>query len=310
MKRILVLILGLFAGLSSAYAAKLKVVTTLPDLAHVVEAIGGDEVEVTSLLKGPEDPHFVDAVPEFIRLTSRADIVCQVGLGLESGWIPKVLSKSGNAKVQRGGAGFCEAGRSVKVIDVPTGAVDRSMGDIHPEGNPHYYLSPISLAESGEEIANVLSAAKPASAEKFAKGLEAFRKSMQDTQNKMSAKLKAGLSGKKLLAMEYHKEFAYFFKAYQIPTFGTIEEKPGVPPSAGRLAQIGLDAKKAGVTVALAAQHAPDRSLQKFTELSGVPVKKVPVSAGREGSGAAPLEKLQDALIDAVLSGAVPAPAK
>lgn len=293
-----------FGFLSNAHAARLKVVTSLPDLAHAIEIIGGDEVEVTSLLKGQEDPHFADAVPEFIRQVSRADVVCVVGMDLEVGWIPKVLAKSGNAKVQPGGNGYCEAGRSVKALDVPTGSIDRSMGDVHPLGNPHYYLSPLSLAEAGTEITRVLSSVRPEAADKFNKGLETFRKDMASLHEKMSTRLKNGLINKRVFPMEYHKEFAYFFKDYGLKSFGSIEEKPGVPPSAGRLAQISTAAKTAGVTVALAAQHAPERSTNKFSELSGVSVKRVPVATSKDGTGAAPIEQLQTQLIDAVLAGA------
>lgn len=287
----------------AALAAKLKVVASIPDLAHAIEVIGGDEVEVGALLKGPEDPHFADAVPSYILQASRADVVCVVGMELETGWIPKVLAKSGNSKVQPGGQGYCDAARSVKALDVPTGPIDRSMGDVHPAGNPHYYLSPLALSEAAREIAKVLIRVRPDSSAKFQHGLESFQREMRALQQRMMERLKAGSKGKSLYPMEYHKEFAYFFRDYGLKSYGSIEEKPGVPPSAGRLAQVALAAKKAGVTVALAAQHAPERATNKFAELSGIPVKRVPVSSGARGHGTAPLEALQVQLIDAVLSG-------
>ncbi|HWU42342.1 MAG TPA: zinc ABC transporter substrate-binding protein, partial [Bdellovibrio sp.] len=116
---------------SSLSFAKIKVVATLPDIAEVVRAIGKDEVDVSTLLSGSEDPHYSDARPDYIVKVRRADVVCAIGLDLEIGWLPKVLDKAANAKVQPGGDGFCELGRSVKPLEVPTGVIDRSLGDIH-----------------------------------------------------------------------------------------------------------------------------------------------------------------------------------
>ena len=131
------------------FAESLRVVTTTTDLAWLTKQIGGDEVEVTSLLSGEEDPHYVDAVPRFIHLVANADIVCVVGMDLEIGWMPKVLSKSANAQVQPGGKGYCETGKGVEALDVITNDVDRSMGDVHPDGNPHFQLSPLHMAQAG-----------------------------------------------------------------------------------------------------------------------------------------------------------------
>ena len=129
-----------FLFLSSIALAKIKVVATLPDVAEVVRAIGGTEVDVNTLLSGSEDPHYADARPDYILKVSRADVVCAIGLDLEIGWLPKVLDKSGNAKVQSGGTGFCELGHTVKPLEVPTGVIDRSLGDVHPHGNPHFKI--------------------------------------------------------------------------------------------------------------------------------------------------------------------------
>ena len=135
-------IAALLTSLSATALAKVKVVTTIPDLAWVAAEVGGDHVETKALLRGNENAHFVDAVPEFTRLTADADVVCIAGLDLEVGYMPAVLTRSGNAKIQPGGAGYCEAGKSVQVLEKLTTAVDRSMGDVHPAGNPHFYLSP------------------------------------------------------------------------------------------------------------------------------------------------------------------------
>ena len=120
----------------------ITVVTTIPDLGWMVKEIGQHDVVVQSFLTGSEDPHYVDAVPKFVLWASRADMIVSAGLDLEVGWLPKVLEQSANAKVQPGGIGYCEVGNYVTVLEKPTTLTNRSMGDIHPRGNPHFYLSP------------------------------------------------------------------------------------------------------------------------------------------------------------------------
>src|SRR5690606_29641281 len=138
-----------------------------PELAWLVKQVGDEYVEAVPLLEGTENPHYVDAVPKFIAEVAGADMVVLVGLDLEVGWLPKVLSRSGNAKVQPGGKGYVEAGSAVTVLDVPQGKVDRSMGDVHPSGNPHFWLSPGALAQAAAPVTNTLIALDPAHANAY-----------------------------------------------------------------------------------------------------------------------------------------------
>ena len=126
--------------ISSISHAKVNVITTTTDLQWLTKQIGGDKVKVESLLNGTEDPHYLDAMPHFISKVANADMFCLIGLDLEVGWAPKILSRSGNKKVQPGGKGYCETGKTIKALNIPTGRIDRSQGDIHPQGNPHYHL--------------------------------------------------------------------------------------------------------------------------------------------------------------------------
>lgn len=253
-----------------AQAAKLKVVTTLPDVAEVVQAIGGEFVEVQSLLKGSEDPHYAEARPDYILKVNRADIVCAVGLELEIGWLPKILEKAGNAKVQSGGPGFCALGDKVTALDIPSGVINRSLGDVHPHGNPHFMLSLEKVSDSGAEVVRVLSLALPDKASVFEKNYDAFKKRLSDAKKELSASLRKGK------VLEYHKEFTYFFNSYGLESLGSLEEKPGMPPSAARIAKVAQLAKENKVTVLLATTSAPHKVLERFQELSGVPVVQVP----------------------------------
>ncbi|WP_141733116.1 metal ABC transporter substrate-binding protein [Oligoflexus tunisiensis] len=298
-------VLGVCWSLSAWAADRIKVVTTLPDFAWMVQEIGGDAVEAKALLRGTENPHYVDAVPDFIRQVADAKVVCLAGLDLEAGYMPAVLAKSGNAGVQPGGAGYCEIGKGVTTLDKSTGPINRSMGDVHPGGNPHFFLSPKSLASGSVEVVKALSRVDAARAAHYEKAGAAFKAKMDSLSQEIQARLepfRAAQKGKPIL-MEYHKEFAYFLQDYGLLSFGSIEEKPGMPPSAGRLASIGAAAKAAGVKVVLAAPYNPAKTLQRFTEISGIPVVVVPTMIQSKGpaAGYGELQKhIADALVQAL----------
>jgi zinc/manganese transport system substrate-binding protein len=278
---------------------KLKVVTTLPDLAWAAREIGKDRVEAKSLLKGSENPHFADAVPDFIRLVADADVVCLAGLELEVGWLPKVLSRSGNSKVQPSGAGYCEMGKAIEPLDKPAGAVDRSMGDVHPFGNPHFWLSPKALAKSTDALVEALIRVDAPHAKEYRENQTALREKLEKAVERGKAKLAplvSKIEGPALV--EYHKEFAYLLEAYGLRSFGSIEEKPGVPPSAGRLAEVAQAAKAAGVRFALAAPYSPRKTTARFKELSGIPILELPTSTAA-GSSQGYVEH-QEALVEQV----------
>lgn len=275
---------AIFLFSMSAVAGPLKVVTSTTDLAWATKEIGGNLVEVSSLLKGHENPHFVDAVPDFIRRVAEAQMVCVIGLDLEIGWMPKVLSRSGNAQVQPGGKGYCETGKAIAVLEKPAGAVNRSMGDVHPSGNPHYWLSPKAFAQGATVIAETLTNLDPANAAAYQNGLKRFTEQMDQLVKKGNAKLHPILARTSAPIMEYHKEFAYFLETYGLKSFGSVEEKPGVPPSAGRLLEIATGARAAGVRFVIAGDTAPKKVLEKFKELSSIPVVVVPLSLQTDGA--------------------------
>lgn len=251
----------------AAYAEKLYVVTSTPDVAWIVNKIGGDKVKTESLLDGSEDPHFVDAMPHFIAKVARADVVCSVGLELEIGWMPKVLTKSGNADVQSGGRGFCELGRMVDALEKKTN-IDRSMGDVHPSGNPHFHLGPTEFLKSGLEVLGVLSTVSPENEKYFTKNYQTLSTEIEALKIKIKDLLKPVKDEK---FIEYHKEFTYFLKEFGLRSVGSIEAIPGVPPSAGQIAKVSIAAKKGGLYLAIATRNAPVDTLDKFTEFSGVP---------------------------------------
>lgn len=282
--------------------AALRVITTLPDFVEVIEAVGGSSVKVESLLDGSQDPHFVDAVPSYVSKVARADVLCAVGLDLEVGWLPKVVSKSANSKLQKGGTGFCDLSTRVNVLEKAVGKVDRSMGDVHAEGNPHYNLSPSAMAQAAQEVQRVLTALEPTQKELFKKNTEAFIFKMKTLKAGILQKLKP-LQGKKLL--QYHKEFSYFFHEYELKDIGALEEKSGVPPSAARIANVSKRAQQDKVVLLLASNQAPLHSIKKFTELSAIPYLQIPIGVHLAAENFNNIEKLQEHIV-ALLLNALP----
>ena len=283
-------------------AAPLNVITTKSDLSWLAQQIGGDEVQVTALLSGSEDPHYVDVVPRYIHLVANADTVCIVGMDLEIGWIPKVLSKSGNAQVQPGGRGYCDASVGVDALNVISGNVDRSMGDVHPDGNPHYHLSPSHMLQAGENLLGTLIELQPDNAEVFIQNFESLAKDLNSLQVESQAKLER-LKTYKFL--EYHKDFGYFFDAYGLNAVGALEAVPGVPPSAGRLGKTSISAKKEMVQLLIASSHNPTNVLKRFSTMSDVPFIKVPTSIQTQGE-INDYAKLQHHIAESILQAVKP----
>jgi zinc/manganese transport system substrate-binding protein len=306
--RFIVPLLFLSAAFGSSVEAKpkLKVVSSIPDLSWVVSEIGKDRVDAVALLRGTENPHYIDAVPEFVRIMASADVACIVGLDLEVGWIPPVLARSGNAKVQPGGMGYCETGKAVSALDKPTGPVDRSMGDVHPHGNPHFYLSPTALGHAATVMTQTLKNVDPLHAGFYEKNLVAFQSAMKNLTAKIHKKLEPvrqvqAASGRPLV-IEYHREFTYFFAEYGLDSLGAVEEKPGVPPSAGRIGTLAQSMRAAGVRLILAADYSPTGALERLSEMSGAKLLRLPTMM--QARGINDYEGLQEHLAKLVLDHA------
>ncbi|HKR62092.1 MAG TPA: metal ABC transporter substrate-binding protein [Thermoanaerobaculia bacterium] len=228
MKRIvLALALTLFATNLFA-AAKLNIVTTTQDLASLTHEVGGDLVTVTSIARGYQDPHFVEPKPSFLLLLKSADLLEVIGLDLEIGWLPPLIDQSRNAKIQPGGAGYLDVSRGVEIFDRPNGAVNRSMGDVHPLGNPHYWLDPANAVRMAIQIEKKLEEMQPANAAAFQKNLNTFKQRINEADKRWRAAL-APYRGAKIVA--YHNSWPNFARRYGLNIIDYVEPKPGVPPS-------------------------------------------------------------------------------
>src|SRR5919206_445673 len=171
----LIALAGLVATASPALAqGKLNVVTTTEDLASIAREVGGDRIAIDSIARGYQDPHFVEAKPSFILKLQRADLLIVVGRELEIGWLPPLVQQSRNGKIQPGAEGYLDASLNATILEIPTGQITRAMGDVHPLGNPHYWLDPENGKRIAKAIAEKLSQLRPNDRAFFQQQLSAF----------------------------------------------------------------------------------------------------------------------------------------
>ena len=231
-----------------ALIAALHVVSSIPTLGSLAKEVGGDRVDVESLAKGYQDPHFVDPKPSLMLVLNRADLLLHVGLELEIGWLPPLVLGSRNPKIQTGEPGNLDCSRSIPVLDVPTTRVDRSMGDIHPQGNPHYWLPPKNARILAREIADRLGQIDPEGRATYAKNLAAFNARV-DAKEKQWAPMVLKLRGTRIAT--YHKSWTYVSQWLGMEEVGYVEPKPGIPPDPQHLARLIGVMKSEGVKLLL-----------------------------------------------------------
>jgi zinc/manganese transport system substrate-binding protein len=224
----IVLATALGSLLSGAAAAKVRVVTTLEDLASIAQSIGGDRVETFALARGYQDPHFVDAKPSFILQLSKANLLVVAGLELEIGYLPPLLDQSRNDKIHPGGPGYLDASIGCDILQRPAVQVTRAMGDVHPYGNPHYWTDPENGRVIARAVAARLSEIDPAGSAAYAAGLAAFESKLTAKEKEWAAKM-APYAGTKVVT--FHDSWPNFAKYFKLEIAGQVEPKPGIPPS-------------------------------------------------------------------------------
>jgi zinc/manganese transport system substrate-binding protein len=238
--------LSLFAILTAAFTgtlntnasppppAKLNVVATTPDLGALARAIGGDQVDVKVLAKPTEDPHFVDPKPSHIVTLNRADVLVEGGAELELGWLPPLMESARNSKIQPGTPGRIVASQGIEMLEIPVN-FDRSKGDIHSLGNPHFLIDPVRAKQVAAHIAEQLSKVQPASADVFNNNLKSFDAAL-DAKYAQWQKALEPFKGSKIVT--YHKDFVYLAERFNLSVLETLEPKPGIAPSPAHLAQV------------------------------------------------------------------------
>jgi ABC-type Zn uptake system ZnuABC Zn-binding protein ZnuA len=303
-------------GASSVRAERLQVCCSVPDLASLVQAVGGDEVSVTTFAKGTEDPHFIEAKPSFVKALSQANLLVLLGLGMEDGWSPVVLQNARNGNVLPGAAGYLDASTAVNKLDAPSGSIDRSMGDIHAGGNPHYLLDPICGLQVAKLIRDKLTALRPNQKAYFDQryndfcqqidvllvGEELGKKYKQDDIPKLCLLFEHGkladflkkqheetlLGGWLGMMMPYygvkavddHNMWPYFSRRFGIQVIAHMEPKPGIPPTTQHLSEVAKQMRDQQAKIVLANPYYDPRHAQFLASNAGAKVVHVAHQVG------------------------------
>jgi ABC-type Zn uptake system ZnuABC Zn-binding protein ZnuA len=275
--RRLLLLLALISSSATTLAAdKLKVVATIPDLADIVRQIGGERVEVTTICRGLENAHLVTPKPSHLVAMSRADVLVQIGLSLETAFVPGLLESCRNDRIQPGKPGFVNTSEGWQPLDVPK-VLDRKFGDVHPQGNPHMNLSPAGGRQMAERVLAGLVAVDPASKTAYEARFAEYAKQL-DEASKRWAEAEKSWAGRKVVV--YHKEYDYLIDACHLKLIGSIEPKPGSPPTASSLAGLIGEIRREKDVVILSASWSNNQAVARIVEETGVKVVELPNMCG------------------------------
>ena len=258
-------------------SAQLKVVATTEDLGSLAREIGGDKVAVTSLAKGYQDPHFVDPKPSFILAVSRADLLIVVGRELEIGWLTPLLTSSRNSKIQPGSRGYLDASLTVKILEIPTGQITRAMGDVHPLGNPHYWLEPSNGRRMAQAIRDKLSELSPNDKGLFAQRYTDFDQRLAAAEKRWDVAM-APYKGAKIVT--YHRSWPNFMERFGLEVMGYVEPKPGIPPSPSHTVDLINEMKRQGAKLIVVEPYFDLKTPQAIANQTGGKVLILAPSVG------------------------------
>src|SRR5882672_6956991 len=251
--------------------AKLNVVATTPDLASIAKEIGGDNIDLTTLGKPTEDPHFVDAKPSFIVKLNHADVLIEGGAELEIGWLPALLDQSRNSKLAAGAPGHIACAQGVQLLEVPS-TLDRSKGDIHAAGNPHYLVDPVNAKIAAQHIADSFCALDGKDCPAYRANLKKFTEALDAKMAEWQRKLEP-FKGQQLVA--YHNSWLYFGERFGLKIDLFLEPKPGVPPTPTHLAEVITKMKAEKVHVIIVDPYLNRRTAETVAEKTGATVVDV-----------------------------------
>jgi zinc/manganese transport system substrate-binding protein len=277
MKVFTTLLFGILLLSSSATAAEpIAIVTTTTDIAAIVKTIGADRVAVESIAKGYQDPHFVEAKPSFVRLVNRARMLFNVGLELEVGWLPLLIQGARNPSLA-----LVDLSAGISAIEKPTGPISRAQGDVHPLGNPHYWLDPRNGIIMARRIAQELKTVAAADAAMFDQNLKSFESEIT-TKRKRWEEQMAPFRGVELVT--YHKEWEYLMKWLGLSVVGYVEDKPGIPPTPRHLEELVQTMQQRKVKALLASNYTNPNVPKSIAEKTGAKLVMLASSVGGEES--------------------------
>lgn len=293
---LLVVLAALFAGLAPPSAAELRVAATTSDLAALARAVGGEAVSVAGLTGGGGDPHHATARPSMIRTLYGADLLLAVGAELEIGWLPAALRAARNGRILPGAPGHLDLSHSVRLIEKPAGPIDRSMGDVHAEGNPHYLLDPENGRRAARAIAARMAQLDGTNAALYGRNLAGFEAALDARLAQWRARL-APLRGK--TAISYHRTFSYLADAFGFRIVGQVEPLPGIAPTAAHLRTLIERIRRERIGLLVMAPYFERRSAALLHDRTGIRVAVLPHSVGATPAAGDYLA-LFDAIADAL----------
>jgi len=233
---------------------------------------------VLGLAKGKQDPHNVEPLPSYILAVSRANLLIVVGRELEIGWLPPLLTQSRNATIQAGAAGYLDASLTVKILEIPQGQLTRAMGDVHPFGNPHYWLDPANGRRIAQAIQAKLTELDPANKAYFAQRYADFDARLAAAEKRWDAMM-APYKGTKVVT--YHRSWPNFMERFGLNVMGYVEPKPGIPPSPTHTLELIADMKRDNVKLIVMESYFDAKTPQKIaTEVGGKVVVLAPSVGG------------------------------
>jgi ABC-type Zn uptake system ZnuABC Zn-binding protein ZnuA len=267
-----------------AQAAPLKVVATTQDLEALAKEVGGDKIETDSLAKGYQDPHQVEPKPSFILKLNKADLLIVVGRELEIGWLPALITQARNPRIQQGADRYLDASTFAHILEIPTGQITRAMGDVHPQGNPHYWLSPENGRKIAQGIQQKLSQISPGDAAYFAQRYADFDRRLAEAEKRWNAAM-APYKGAKIVT--YHRSWPNFVEAYGLNVVGYVEPKPGIPPSPSHTFELGQEMKKDNIKIIIIEPYFDSKTPMAIGRDTGAQVVTLAPSVG--GAKGAPV---------------------
>jgi zinc/manganese transport system substrate-binding protein len=258
-------------------SAAIKIIASTQDLAAIVTEIGGDKVSVEALARGYQDPHFVEPKPSFVLKLYSADLLVVVGRDLEAAWLPALITQSRNSKLQPGGSGYFDASQTARILDMPTGPITRAMGDVHPLGNPHYWLDPENGRRIGKALQGKLSQMSSGDAAYFAQRYEDFARRLTEAEGRWKAAL-TPYRGVKIVT--YHRSWTNFAEAFGLDVVGYVEPKPGIPPSPAHTLNLIHEMKAQGIKIILVEPYFDLKTPNAIARDTGAKVLVMPPSVG------------------------------
>ena len=269
--------MALLFSVTARAQGKLNVMTTTEDLASIAKEVGGERIAVEAIARGYQDPHFVEAKPSFILKLQKADLLIVIGLELEIGWLPPLVQQSRNGKIQPGAEGYLDASQGVQKLEIPTGQITRAMGDVHPLGNPHYWMDPENGKRIAKEMVDAFDRLRPGDRAYFDQRLADFNSRLDAAEKRWMATM-APYKGTKVVT--YHRSFPNFAERFGLEIIGYVEPRPGIPPTPQHTLDLINEMKRQMVKVVLVEPYFDLKTPTAIGRETGARVLVMPPSVG------------------------------